>query len=86
MKIDRMGVLVLMAHLVITLAIIGLYGYSLHTGKPVSSIENILLIIMGYWFGSMGANALRPNSQTNVTHAQEVKVNEAVPEKVVEKQ
>lgn len=85
MKIDRMGVLVLMAHLIITLAIIGLYGYSLHSGKPVTSIENILLVIIGYWFGSMGTNALRPNNQTNVHNAREVKVNDTESEKVVGK-
>lgn len=85
MRIDRMGVLVLMAHLIITLAILALYGYSLHYGKPVTSIENILLVIMGYWFGSMGANAIRPNNQTNVNQANEVKVNAEPTEKVVEK-
>lgn len=85
MKIDRMGVLVLMAHLIITLAILALYGYSLHNGKPVTSIENILLVIMGYWFGSMGSNALRPNGTTQVNKANEVNVTEQVTEKVVEK-
>lgn len=59
MKIDRMGVLVLMSHLIITLVILGIYGYTLHSGQADETLKTILTVIVGYWFGSMGANAIR---------------------------
>lgn len=59
MKIDRMGVLVLMSHLIITLVILAIYGYTLHTGQGDETLKTILTVIVGYWFGSMGASALR---------------------------
>lgn len=59
MKIDRMGVLVLMSHLIITLVILGIYGYTLHTGQGDETLKTILTVIIGYWFGSMGATAIR---------------------------
>jgi hypothetical protein len=59
MKIDRMGVLVLMSHLLITLAIIGVYFYTLHTGQGDETLKTVLTVIVGYWFGSMGATAIR---------------------------
>ena len=58
-KLDRMGVLVLLSHLLITLAMIGLYALFAWLGKPVTTIENMLLVIVGYWFGAMGTNQLR---------------------------
>jgi hypothetical protein len=71
-KIDGLGVWVLMSHLIITIAILGLYAYMLHTGKgDDETIKTILTIIVGYWFGSIGANAIRPSTQIQ---AQEVKV------------
>lgn len=62
-KIDRMGVLVLMSHLVITLAMLGLYGVFAYIGKPVTTIENMLLIVIGYWFGAMGTQSIRPKEK-----------------------
>jgi uncharacterized membrane protein YfcA len=59
MKIDRMGVYVLMSHLVITLAVIGAYLYTLYKGTPDEALKTALTIIIGYWFGAMGNNALR---------------------------
>ena len=73
-KIDRMGVLLLMAHLVITLAILALYGLFAYLGKPITTIENMLLVIVGYWFGAMGTGAIRPNSSTQINQANEVKI------------
>lgn len=73
-KVDGMGVLVLMAHLVITLAMLGLYGVFAYYGKPVTTIENMLLVIVGYWFGAIGTNAIRPSNQTQIQQANEVKV------------
>jgi hypothetical protein len=63
MKVDRMGVLVLMSHLVITLAVIGIYAYTLHTGNGDETLKTILTVIIGYWFGSMGANAIRSKNE-----------------------
>lgn len=59
MKIDRMGVYVLMSHLIITLAILAIYAYTLYTGTGDETLKTILTVIVGYWFGSMGANAIR---------------------------
>jgi hypothetical protein len=63
MKIDRMGVLVLVAHLIITLAMIAAYVLFSYLDKSTSAIENMLLIAVGFWFASMGQNAIRPNQQ-----------------------
>lgn len=59
MKIDKMGVLILMSHLIITLVILGIYGYTLHTGTGDETLKTILTVIIGYWFGSMGVAAIR---------------------------
>jgi heme O synthase-like polyprenyltransferase len=58
-NLDRMGVLVLMSHLIITLVILAIYGYTLHTGTGDETLKTILTVIIGYWFGSMGSNAIR---------------------------
>jgi hypothetical protein len=75
-EIDRMGVYVLMAHLVITLAVFALYAYFVSVGKDTTSIETIILVIVGYWFGAIGKETIRPTNQTQVQHANEVKVND----------
>ena len=74
MKMDRMGVLVLMSHLIITLVILAIYGYTLHTGTGDETLKTILTVIVGYWFGSMGASAIRPSKQNvnNETSTQDV--------------
>jgi len=59
MKIDRMGVLVLMAHLIITLTILAIYAYTLHSGQGDETLKTVLTVIIGYWFGSMGSTAIR---------------------------
>lgn len=73
-KIDRTGVLVIMSHLIITLALI--VGYIVFTvlDKPVGTIETALFMVLAYWFGAMGNNIIRPNAQTQIHNAQEVKV------------
>lgn len=58
-KLDRMGVLVLMSHLVITLVVLGIYGWSLASGTGDETLKTILTVIIGYWFGSMGSAAIR---------------------------
>jgi uncharacterized membrane protein YfcA len=64
MKLDRMGVLVLMSHLIITLAIIGIYGYTLFTGHGDETLKTALMLILGYWFGAMGANTIKKKDDT----------------------
>jgi len=59
MKIDRMGALIVMSHLIITLAILGIYAYTLFSGKADTTLQTILTVIIGYWFGSMGSTAIR---------------------------
>lgn len=78
-KVDKMGVLVLMSHLLITLAVIVVYVTFAILGKDVGTIEMILMAIVGYWFGAIGNNAIRPNSQTQINQANEVKVNTPEP-------
>lgn len=74
-KVDKMGVLVLLSHLIVTLAIIAVYVVFAYLGKPLTTIENMLLVIVGYWFGAMGTNAIRPNNQTQIQQANQVSVN-----------
>jgi hypothetical protein len=71
MKVDRMGVLVLMSHLIITLAVIGIYAYTLHTGHGDETLKTILTVIVGYWFGSMGASAIRGKNDSSKKDGEE---------------
>lgn len=64
-RFDRMGVFVLVAHLIITLTMLVLYGIFSFYGKEVVTIENMLLVIVGYWFGAIGTNQIRPTTQIN---------------------
>ena len=64
-SIDKMGVYVLVSHLIITLAIIGVYCYTLFSGQGDETLKTILTVIVGYWFGSMGVNVIKPPDQTN---------------------
>lgn len=75
-KLDKMGVLVLVAHLIITLAMLVIYTIFAVNGHQVTTIENMLLVIVGYWFGAMGTNAIRPNVQTNVERVDKLEVQE----------
>jgi hypothetical protein len=59
MKLDKMGVVILMAHLVITLSVIAAYLITLWMGKPDDVFKIAIPVIIGYWFGAMGANSLK---------------------------
>ena len=73
-SIDKMGVYILLAHLIITLAIISVYCYTLVTGQGDETLKTILTVIVGYWFGSMGVNAIKaPTIQPNTVVTTEVK-------------
>lgn len=70
-----MGVYVLLAHLIITLAFIGVYTYTLFIGHEDDTLRTILTVIVGYWFGAMGKDMIRKipvrddsNRQRGVNH------------------
>jgi K+ transporter len=73
MKIDKMGVLVLMSHLIITLAVLAIYAIGSIQGHGDETLKTVLTVIIGYWFGSMGAQALRGKSDTTTTTNDETK-------------
>lgn len=72
MKLDRMGVLVLMSHLIITLAMLALYALFAWLGKPLTTIENMLFVVVGYWFGALGTNALTKKKDENKGSGEDV--------------
>jgi hypothetical protein len=65
MKLDRMGVLIIMAHLIITLAVIAAYLITLWLGKPDEAFKIAIPIIIGYWFGAMGNNTITKKPEEN---------------------
>jgi hypothetical protein len=73
-NVDRMGVIMIMSHLIITLAILGIYLYSLHSGIPDETLKTILTVIVGYWFGQFGIDKMRGGSSTQINQANEVKI------------
>lgn len=56
---DRLEVLKLGAHLIISLVVLLLYGYTVAIGKPDITLQNFSLLIGGYWFGAMGNNVIK---------------------------
>lgn len=54
-----MGVWLLLAHLLITLVLIGGYLYTVLTGAPDVTLQNIINIVVGYWFGALGADKMK---------------------------
>lgn len=55
MKLSKPGVIYLMAHLLITLAVIAVYlVIYLVTGESDQTMKMALIVIIGYWFGAMG--------------------------------
>jgi K+ transporter len=58
MQIDRMGVFVLMSHLVITLAVLVIYAVGSIQGHGDETLKTLLFVIMGYWFGAIGKDQL----------------------------
>jgi hypothetical protein len=74
-KIDGMGLIVIAAHLSITLVVVIGYIICLVKGIPAPQLETMVFMILAYWFGAMGSNLIRPNAQTQIHNAQEVRVN-----------
>lgn len=62
-NVDKMGVYVLMSHLIITLSIIAVYAYTLYSGNGDETLKTVLTVIVGYWFGSMGGQAIRKKNE-----------------------
>lgn len=62
-KIDRMGVFVLMSHLIITLAFIIIYAFAMFNGHDDDTLRTILTVIVGYWFGAVGKEAIMNRPQ-----------------------
>lgn len=59
-----MGMVVIMAHLVITLAFIAGYLITLWLGKDDSVFRVGLPVIIGYWFGAMGKDLITKKDNT----------------------
>lgn len=55
---NRMGVYILVSHLIITLAIILLYGISLFQGHESETLKTVMIVAMGYWFGAITKDTL----------------------------
>jgi hypothetical protein len=58
MNIDKNGVIIITAHLIITLAVIVGYIICLIKHIPAPQLETMAFMVMAYWFGAMGANKL----------------------------
>ena len=57
-KIDRMGLVVIAAHLIITLVVVIGYIICIIKRIPAPQLETMAFMIMAYWFGAMGANKI----------------------------
>jgi TctA family transporter len=57
-NIDINGVIILVAHLIITLAVIAIYAYGSITGHPDETLKTIIYAIIGFWFGAIGKDQL----------------------------
>ena len=56
---QRMGVYILVSHLLITMSIIVLYGLMMFLEKDTTVIEGLLFAIIGYWFGAITKDSLK---------------------------
>jgi hypothetical protein len=65
MKIDKNGVIIITAHLIITLAVIIGYIICLIKNIPAPQLETMAFMVMAYWFGAMGANKLAKTTETD---------------------
>lgn len=65
MNNTKMGVAYLVAHLVITLAILGVYAFSLVNGHPDETSKALLFSIVGYWFGAIGFDKIKQSNDSS---------------------
>lgn len=61
-RIDRMGLILVASHLLITIVVLCIYAYSIATGLEDDTLRTILTVIIGYWFGAMGNDAIKQRS------------------------
>lgn len=64
-NIDRMGALLLMSHLVITLAVLIIYAIGSINGHADETLKTLLFAIIGYWFGAVGKEVIRKPEKDN---------------------
>jgi hypothetical protein len=64
-NLDVNGVIILVAHLIITLVIIGFYGWGSIHGHEDETLKTILFAIIGYWFGAIGKDQLTKKNNNN---------------------
>lgn len=57
-KFKQTEVLYLVAHLSITLVVIGAYVFLKASGHDDQTLESLILIIGGWWFGAMGKSTI----------------------------
>lgn len=57
--LQRSEVVTLLAHLVITLALFALYGVTIVMDRPEPTLQNAILIAIGFWFGAAGGAKLK---------------------------
>ena len=53
------GEIIILSHLIITLAVLGVYSFTLINGNADPTLQTVLTVIVGYWFGSMGVSAIK---------------------------
>lgn len=58
-RIDKMGLIIVMSHLIITIVVLAIYAYSMFTGVEDETLRTILTVIVGYWFGAMGNETIK---------------------------
>jgi hypothetical protein len=64
-NLDGMGVVVLLAHLVITLAVLTIYAVGSIQGHADETLKTLLFAIVGYWFGAIGKDQLTKKKDSN---------------------
>lgn len=53
------GVFIITSHLIITLAVLVVYTITLFNGDVDPTLQTVLTVIVGYWFGSMGLSSIK---------------------------
>lgn len=48
-----------MAHFILSVVVLLLYGISILTGHTDDTLRNVLMIVFGYWFGAVGGAKVR---------------------------
>ncbi|MEK5036411.1 hypothetical protein MKY96_33815 [Paenibacillus sp. FSL R7-0302] len=68
MKNIRIEVLTIVSHLIITLVILLGYVVTLLTGHNDTTLQNMLLLVGGFWFGMTGKTAItKPKDKPDST-------------------